>query len=84
MEQIKKHITNNREIVWFDKKDLEKYDWEEGKKSIVYPKKDTKLYIVNKEGEKIDLTWRTYGISLGIKKIIMNNKEIYICINEKY
>ena len=84
MEQIKKHITNNREIVWFDKKDLEKYDWEEGKKSIVYPKKDTKLYIVNKEGEKIDLTWRTYGISLGIKKIIMNNKEIYICIIEKY
>ena len=54
-------------------------------RSIYFPKENTKLYIVNKEGEKIDLTWRQYGKSLGITKYILPNKEQYnISIIEKY
>ena len=85
MEEIKKQISNNNEIVWLEKKDLDRVGWDEDKRSIVFPKENTKLYIVNKEGEKIDLTRRQYGRSLGVKTYILPSKEQYkIGIIDKY
>ena len=88
MEEIKNQISNGNDIVWLEKTGLDYNDYvgvDELKRSIVFPKKNTKLYIVNKEGAKIDLTWRQYGRSLGVASYLLPSKQQYkIGIIEKY